>query len=58
MISGRTDSENAQGALTLGESEASCVVYGMPQRAFEIGAVERVVDLSEVAPAIGNSGED
>ncbi len=46
------------GALTLGESEASCVVYGMPQRAFEIGAVERVVDLSEVARAIENSGED
>ncbi|MEZ4282415.1 MAG: chemotaxis response regulator protein-glutamate methylesterase [Myxococcota bacterium] len=42
----------AAGAHTLGQNEASSVVYGMPQRAFEIGAVERVVDLAEVASAI------
>ncbi len=42
----------AAGAHTLGQNEASSVVYGMPQRAFEIGAVERVVDLAEVAAAI------
>jgi two-component system chemotaxis response regulator CheB len=28
------------GARTLGQDEASCVVYGMPKAAFELGAVE------------------
>lgn len=42
----------AAGAYTLGQNEASSVVYGMPQRALEMGAVERVVDLSEVASVI------
>lgn len=41
------------GALTLGQSEESSAVYGMPQRAYEIGGVERVVDLDEVAVIIG-----
>lgn len=42
----------AAGAYTLGQNEASSVVYGMPQRAWEMGAVERVVDLREVASVI------
>jgi two-component system chemotaxis response regulator CheB len=46
------------GAYTLGESEASCAVYGMPQRAFEMGAIDRVVDRCEIAQAIENSGEE
>jgi len=29
-----------KGARTLGQDEKSCVVYGMPKVAFEIGAVE------------------
>ena len=37
------------GARTFGQDEASCVVYGMPKAAFEIGAVERQASLGELA---------
>jgi len=37
------------GATTLGQSEASCVVYGMPKAAKEAGAVEREMPLSDLA---------
>jgi two-component system, chemotaxis family, protein-glutamate methylesterase/glutaminase len=37
------------GARTLGQDEASCVVYGMPKAAFEAGAVERQVPLDRMA---------
>lgn len=40
------------GAHTLGQDEHSCVVYGMPRVAFEIGAVERQVSLERMAAAI------
>lgn len=40
------------GARTIGQDEASCVVYGMPRVAYEIGAVERQVPLSQVAATI------
>ncbi len=33
------------GAATLGQDEATSVVYGMPKVAFEIGAVERQIPL-------------
>lgn len=39
------------GASTIGQDEASCVVYGMPKTAFEIGAVERQLALGSVARA-------
>jgi two-component system chemotaxis response regulator CheB len=39
------------GAATIGQDEASCVVYGMPRAAFEIGAVERQLPLSSIATA-------
>ncbi len=39
------------GAATLGQDEASCVVYGMPKSAFEIGAVERQVTLTSIGQA-------
>jgi two-component system chemotaxis response regulator CheB len=42
------------GARTLGQDESSCVVYGMPKAAFEIGAVEKQVGLSRMGPAILN----
>jgi two-component system chemotaxis response regulator CheB len=42
------------GARTLGQDEASCVVYGMPKAAFETGAVERQLPLEKVAAAILN----
>jgi two-component system chemotaxis response regulator CheB len=37
------------GARTLGQNEASCIVYGMPKAAFEIGAVERQLPLDKIA---------
>ncbi|GAM96592.1 glutamate methylesterase CheB [alpha proteobacterium U9-1i] len=39
------------GARTIGQDEASCVVYGMPKVAHEIGAVERQMSLSRIAAA-------
>lgn len=36
------------GARTLGQDEASCVVYGMPREAFLVGAVEEVVGLEDM----------
>lgn len=37
------------GARTLGQSRDSCVVYGMPRAAFELGGVEKEVSLSIMA---------
>ena len=39
----------AAGARTLGQDEASCVVYGMPREAAIIGAVEEVLPLDGIA---------
>ncbi|HVY87745.1 MAG TPA: chemotaxis response regulator protein-glutamate methylesterase [Hyphomonadaceae bacterium] len=39
----------AAGARTFGQDEASCVVYGMPKAAFEIGAVERQAPLNDLS---------
>ena len=40
------------GSPTLGQDEATCVVYGMPQAAFKIGAVEKQVPLLRMADEI------
>lgn len=40
------------GALTLGQDAASCVVYGMPRAAYELGAVAKQVALEKVAEEI------
>jgi two-component system chemotaxis response regulator CheB len=40
------------GAATLGQDEASCIVYGMPKAAFEIGAVEAQVPLNRMMQEI------
>jgi two-component system chemotaxis response regulator CheB len=37
------------GAWSIGQDEASCVVYGMPREAAQIGAVAEVVPLAEIA---------
>ena len=37
------------GARTFGQDEATCVVYGMPKAAFEIGAVERQAPLGDLS---------
>jgi two-component system chemotaxis response regulator CheB len=41
-----------EGGYTLGQDEASSVVYGMPKVAFELGHVQKQVPLSEMATAI------
>lgn len=46
------------GARTIGQDEASCVVYGMPRAAFEIGAVEQQLPLSRIATAALNHCSD
>jgi two-component system chemotaxis response regulator CheB len=40
------------GASTLGQDEATSVVYGMPRAAFEIGAVQRQLPLGRLSTAI------
>jgi two-component system chemotaxis response regulator CheB len=42
----------AAGGRTIAQDEASCVVFGMPRAAIELGAAEQVVPLSGVAAAI------
>lgn len=37
------------GAYTLGQNEASCVVYGMPKVAFQLGAVKEQAPLTQMA---------
>ena len=39
----------ARGGWTLAESEESCVVYGMPRAAVELGAASEVVPLEKMA---------
>lgn len=40
------------GAQTIGEAEESCVVYGMPKVALELGAVEKQYSLKHIAAEI------
>lgn len=40
------------GARTLGQDEASCIVYGMPKVAYELGAVEKQLPLHKIAGGI------
>ncbi len=40
------------GGYTLGQDEASSIVYGMPKAAFEMGHVQKQIPLSEMAAAI------
>lgn len=40
------------GAETIGQDEKSCVVYGMPKVAYEVGAVKYRLDLSQIPAKI------
>jgi two-component system chemotaxis response regulator CheB len=40
------------GAKTFGQNELSCIVYGMPKAAFDIGAVEKQLPLERMAAAV------
>jgi two-component system chemotaxis response regulator CheB len=47
-----TQAIRAAGGATIAEDEKTCVVYGMPRAAIELGVVDRVVPLPAVAEAI------
>jgi len=40
------------GAFTLAQDEETCVVFGMPKKAIELGAVHRVLPLAAIAGAV------
>ena len=40
------------GALTVGQDEASCVVYGMPKVAYDLGAVQHQCTLTAIAKKV------
>jgi two-component system chemotaxis response regulator CheB len=40
------------GAYTLAQDEASCVVFGMPKEAINLGGVDAVLPLDAIAPAV------
>ena len=40
------------GATTIAQNEASCVVYGMPRAAVELGVVDRLLPLEQIPHAI------
>ena len=42
----------AAGGVTLAQDKDSCVIYGMPRAAVELGAVDEVVALDEIAPRL------
>jgi two-component system chemotaxis response regulator CheB len=44
------------GAFTIAQSEASCVVFGMPREAIKIGAAEEVLDLQKIGPELTKQG--
>ncbi len=41
-----------RGAATLGQDEATSTVYGMPQAAFALDAVDRQLAVNDIAPAV------
>jgi two-component system chemotaxis response regulator CheB len=43
------------GGLTIAQDEASCVVYGMPREAAEIGAATHVLPLTDIASALASA---
>jgi len=47
-----------EGSRTIGQDEASCIVYGMPRVAWEIGGVMEQVSLENMAAAINKMGKE
>lgn len=45
------------GAKTIGQDEATCVVYGMPKEALKLGAVDQELDLAQIAAEIERFGK-
>lgn len=42
----------ANGAVNLAQNEATCVVYGMPRAAVELGVVDRLLPLDQIPQAM------
>ncbi|MBF0479444.1 MAG: chemotaxis response regulator protein-glutamate methylesterase [Candidatus Omnitrophica bacterium] len=45
-----------KGAYVIGQNEKSCVVYGMPKAAYNLGAVDIELDIQEISDAIIKAG--
>lgn len=45
------------GAITIGQNENSCVVYGMPKEAVKLGAVQQELELQDIAGFIEQYGQ-
>lgn len=45
------------GAITMAQDEASCVVYGMPKAAVEIGATSHIIPLDKMSKALTQAVE-
>jgi two-component system chemotaxis response regulator CheB len=45
------------GAHTIAQDQASCVVFGMPRAAIQLGAARKVLPLERIAPAIFNPAQ-
>ena len=43
------------GGRTFGQSEASCVVFGMPRAAEALGAVQRLLSPTQLAAAVAGA---
>jgi two-component system chemotaxis response regulator CheB len=46
------------GAPTLAQDESTCVVFGMPKVAIDLGAVDKVLPIDRLAPEILRAAED
>jgi two-component system chemotaxis response regulator CheB len=44
------------GAMTIAQDEDSCVVFGMPKKAIDLGAVHKVLPLQSIAGAVMREG--
>jgi two-component system chemotaxis response regulator CheB len=40
------------GGLVIAQDEATCVIFGMPSEAIKTGAVEQILPLDDIYPAI------
>ncbi|MGD8786193.1 MAG: chemotaxis response regulator protein-glutamate methylesterase [Phycisphaerales bacterium] len=45
------------GAFTIAQDEASCIVYGMPKEAIDCGAAQKIVSLSQVTQTMINAAQ-
>jgi len=47
-----------KGAVTIGQDEESCIVYGMPRVAFDAGYIDYQLPLKEIAGKISEIVEE